>query len=115
MCRVWGEHGQAALELARVCVLNCGPTGSEALKNLVLGGIGSFTIVDASKVSASDLGNNYLGERPLTRPGVIYVAGICKIGFHPPLVKIQFVNAEISAYVCCYWYWNLAIVRTDLH
>lgn len=62
MCRIWGEHGQSALERARVCVLNCGPTGSEALKNLVLGGIGSFTIVDASKVSASDLGNNYLGE-----------------------------------------------------
>jgi amyloid beta precursor protein binding protein 1 len=62
LCRVWGEHGQTALEKAHVCVLNCGPTGSEALKNLVLGGIGSFTIVDASKVSASDLGNNYLGE-----------------------------------------------------
>lgn len=59
---MWGEHGQTALEKARACVLNCGPTGSEALKNLVLGGIGSFTIVDASKVSASDLGNNYLGE-----------------------------------------------------
>lgn len=58
--RVWGEHGQTALEKAHVCVLNCGPTGSESLKNLVLGGIGSFTIVDASKVSASDLGNNYL-------------------------------------------------------
>ncbi|KAG0570361.1 hypothetical protein M758_6G151400 [Ceratodon purpureus] len=58
--RIWGEHGQTALETARVCVLNCGPTGSEALKNLVLGGIGSFTIVDASKVSAADLGNNYL-------------------------------------------------------
>ena len=62
VCRIWGEHGQAALERARVCILNCGPTGSEALKNLVLGGIGSFTIVDASKVSQSDLGNNYLGE-----------------------------------------------------
>ena len=62
LCRIWGEHGQTALEKARVCVLNCGPTGSEALKNLVLGGIGSFTIVDASKVSPSDLGNNYLGE-----------------------------------------------------
>lgn len=62
VCIIWGEHGQAALEGARVCILNCGPTGSEALKNLVLGGIGSFTIVDASKVSQSDLGNNYLGE-----------------------------------------------------
>jgi amyloid beta precursor protein binding protein 1 len=61
------EHGQSALELARICVLNCGPIGLEALKNLVLGGIGSFTIVDASKVSASDLGNNYLGELCFTR------------------------------------------------
>lgn len=66
LCRIWGEHGQTALERARVCVLNCGPTGSEALKNLVLGGIGSFTIVDASEVSVSDLGNNYLGEFPFT-------------------------------------------------
>jgi hypothetical protein len=59
--RIWGEHGQSALERAHICVLNCGPTGSEALKNLVLGGIGSFTVVDASKVCASDLGNNYFG------------------------------------------------------
>lgn len=58
--RIWGEHGQARLEAAKVCLLKCGPTGSEALKNLVLGGIGSFTVVDGSKVEASDLGNNYL-------------------------------------------------------
>jgi len=35
--------------------------GLEALKNLVFGGIGSFTIVYASKVYAFDLGNNYFG------------------------------------------------------
>ncbi|KAJ7522995.1 hypothetical protein O6H91_18G033900 [Diphasiastrum complanatum] len=58
--RIWGDHGQAALEHASVCLLNCGPTGSEALKNLVLGGIGSFTIVDPSRVEAADLGNNFL-------------------------------------------------------
>ncbi len=59
--RIWGEHAQSALKHAHICVLNCGPPGSESLKNLVLGGIGSFTIVDASKVYASDLGNNYFG------------------------------------------------------
>lgn len=57
--RIWGAHGQARLEACRVCMLNCGPTGSETLKNLVLGGIGSFTIVDGSKVSSRDLGNNF--------------------------------------------------------
>ncbi|EFN59362.1 hypothetical protein CHLNCDRAFT_137823 [Chlorella variabilis] len=58
--RVWGAHGQEALEAARVCLLNAGPTGTEALKNLVLGGIHSFTIVDGAKVTAADLGNNFL-------------------------------------------------------
>ncbi len=59
--RIWGQHGQSALEHAHICVLNCRPTGSESLKNLVLGGISSFTVVDASKVCAFDLGNNYFG------------------------------------------------------
>ncbi|KAH9319250.1 hypothetical protein KI387_021019, partial [Taxus chinensis] len=57
---IWGEQGQAALERASVCLLNCGPTGSETLKNLVLGGIGSVTVVDGSKVEVADLGNNFL-------------------------------------------------------
>lgn len=48
------------MENASICLLNCGPTGSEALKNLVLGGIGSITVVDGAKVEASDLGNNFL-------------------------------------------------------
>ncbi|XP_071710815.1 NEDD8-activating enzyme E1 regulatory subunit AXR1-like isoform X2 [Rutidosis leptorrhynchoides] len=58
--RIWGEQGQAALEKASICLLNCGPTGSETLKNLVLGGIGSITVVDGSKVENGDLGNNYM-------------------------------------------------------
>ncbi|KAL5130598.1 NEDD8-activating enzyme E1 regulatory subunit AXR1 [Glycine soja] len=59
-CRIWGEQGQAALEKSSICLLNCGPTGSETLKNLVLGGVGSITVVDGSKVEAGDLGNNFL-------------------------------------------------------
>ncbi|RAL41829.1 hypothetical protein DM860_009011 [Cuscuta australis] len=58
--RIWGEQGQAALEKASVCLLNCGPTGSETLKNLVLGGVGSITVVDGTKVEVGDLGNNFM-------------------------------------------------------
>lgn len=58
--RIWGEQGQSSLEKASICLLNCGPTGSEALKNLVLGGIGSVTVIDGSKVEAHDLGNNFM-------------------------------------------------------
>ena len=58
--RIWGPHGQRRLEDARVCVLNGGPCGSEALKNLVLGGIGSFTLIDDATVTDEDFGKNYL-------------------------------------------------------
>ncbi|KAL3635429.1 NEDD8-activating enzyme E1 regulatory subunit axr1 [Castilleja foliolosa] len=58
--RIWGEQGQTALEKSSICLLNCGPTGSETLKNLVLGGVGSVTIVDGSKVELGDLGNNFM-------------------------------------------------------
>ncbi|KAG2716997.1 hypothetical protein I3760_03G153800 [Carya illinoinensis] len=58
--RIWGEQGQAALEKASICLLNCGPTGSETLKNLVLGGVGSITVIDGSKVDVGDLGNNFM-------------------------------------------------------
>ncbi|GHP10912.1 hypothetical protein PPROV_000964200 [Pycnococcus provasolii] len=60
--RIWGDHGQARLQSANVCMLGCGPVGSETLKNLVLGGIASFTVVDAELVTARDTGNNFLIE-----------------------------------------------------
>lgn len=58
--RIWGHDGQAALEEATVCLLNCSATGAEALKNLVLGGINAFTIVDDAHVSNKDLENNFM-------------------------------------------------------
>ena len=49
--RVWGPHGQEALGRTAVAVLGSGPAASEALKNLVLGGVGSFVVVDDAMVS----------------------------------------------------------------
>jgi amyloid beta precursor protein binding protein 1 len=40
-------------------MINGTATGAETLKNLVLPGIGSFTVVDGSKVEPKDLGNNW--------------------------------------------------------
>lgn len=57
--RLWGDHGQTALESARVCLINATATGAEILKNIVLPGVGSFTIVDDSKVTGADIGNNF--------------------------------------------------------
>ncbi|XP_077982561.1 NEDD8-activating enzyme E1 regulatory subunit-like [Glandiceps talaboti] len=57
--RLWGDHGQAALESARICLINATATGTEILKNLVLPGIGSFTIIDGHRISGQDVGNNF--------------------------------------------------------
>jgi amyloid beta precursor protein binding protein 1 len=57
--RLWGDHGQSSLESAKICLVNATATGTEILKNLILPGIGSFTIVDDHKVTGEDAGNNF--------------------------------------------------------
>jgi len=37
--RLWGDHGQSCLELAKVCLINATATGTEILKNLILPGM----------------------------------------------------------------------------
>lgn len=62
--RLWAASGQQALEDAKVLLLNSGPgvVGVEALKNLILPGIGSYRIVDDTEVTERDLGVNFFLE-----------------------------------------------------
>lgn len=72
--RLWAASGQQALEQSRVLLINSdgpidgadttvgGVAGVETLKNLVLPGVGGFTIVDPATVSESDLGVNFFLE-----------------------------------------------------
>ncbi len=48
--RLWGKEGQQRLAEANVLVLGAGPTATETLKNLVLPGLGRFTVVDDALV-----------------------------------------------------------------
>ncbi|PHH60357.1 hypothetical protein CDD80_1608 [Ophiocordyceps camponoti-rufipedis] len=70
--RLWAASGQNALECANVLLINSGTgtVGVETLKNLVLPGIGSFTIVDEAIVDDGDLGVNFFldeGDRGKSR------------------------------------------------
>jgi len=47
---------------AKVCMLGSTAIASETLKNLVLPGIGHFTVVDSAMVEAADLGHNFFLE-----------------------------------------------------
>ncbi|CAE8654994.1 unnamed protein product, partial [Polarella glacialis] len=60
--RLWGGHGQKALMEAKVCMLGSSACATETLKNLVLPGIGNFTVVDSAKVEAADFGQNFFLE-----------------------------------------------------
>jgi amyloid beta precursor protein binding protein 1 len=59
--RLWAASGQAALEDSHVLLVNAGAgvVGVEILKNLVLPGIGAFTVLDEETVTDADLGVNF--------------------------------------------------------
>lgn len=61
---LWGAGGQEALEETHILLINNGPGVAtvETLKNLVLPGIGHFTILDSALVSEADLGVNFFLE-----------------------------------------------------
>jgi len=61
--RIWGRDGQRRLETARVCLLGADADGAEAMKNLVLGGVASYTIVDGDEVKPWDLADNFLLDK----------------------------------------------------
>ncbi|KAF9552843.1 hypothetical protein CPC08DRAFT_698258 [Agrocybe pediades] len=62
--RLWAASGQSALESSRILVISGTATSTSILKNLVLPGIGHFTILDPLKVTPEDAGNNFFLEGP---------------------------------------------------
>lgn len=57
--RLWASSGQASLESANVIILGAGYLSACVIKNLVLPGMGKFTIVDSRSIDETDLGNNF--------------------------------------------------------
>ncbi|KAJ4474098.1 hypothetical protein C8J55DRAFT_518919 [Lentinula edodes] len=57
--RLWAASGQAALESARILVIPATATATSILKNLVLPGLGHFTVMDDKAATGADAGNNF--------------------------------------------------------
>lgn len=60
--RLWGDHGQAALENGHICLVNATALGTEILKSIVLPGVGAVTIIDDVAASEEDIGSNFFLE-----------------------------------------------------
>ena len=74
--RLWGDHGQTALEKAKVCLIGAPATATEVLKSLVLPGVGRFTIVDGKKVTGEDMGNNFFLDKGRSAYRIYFIYGI---------------------------------------
>lgn len=57
--RLWGMESQARMRNSKILLINIGAVANEIVKDLVLAGIGSLTIVDAHVTSDADFGAQF--------------------------------------------------------
>lgn len=63
--RLWGLEAQTNIRSARVLLINIGSIGTEIAKNIVLSGVGHFSILDNNHiVTEEDLGSQFLLSGP---------------------------------------------------
>lgn len=75
--RLWGPNGQRALMNSNILLINANALGSETLKNLVLPGVGRFTVLDHELVTSADLGSNFfVDQSSLGQPRAEVVANL---------------------------------------
>lgn len=98
--RIWGDDGQRALQSANACVIEASATATEILKNLVLPGIGSFTIVDGHKISAQDgIANFFLAS---SSPGQYRCEAVAKAMYDlNESVRGSYVAVNPSSFLTC--------------
>ena len=79
--RLWGPHGQKKLMESSMVLVNADAVGTETMKNLVLPGIGKFTVLDGKMVSSDDLSNNFfVTPESLDRPRAeVVVETLCEM------------------------------------
>lgn len=70
--RLWGAGGQRKLMNSHILLVNADAVGTETLKNLVLPGVGKFTILDNKVVTPQDASANFfLPEKDIGRYGFL--------------------------------------------
>ncbi|CAL1186827.1 unnamed protein product [Candida parapsilosis] len=57
--RLWATSGQSNLENSHIALINVSATGCEVLKNLILPGIGKYTVIDDRVVTQEHLSSNF--------------------------------------------------------
>lgn len=106
--RLWANNGQSSLESANVIVIEPTITTLELLKNLVLPGIGHFTIVSVdAKINEEDLSNNfYLADDDVGKSKVDTLATNLRelnTDVQYSVIKVDSINAFIGSQDKTFW------------
>ena len=88
--RLWNKSGQSSLEAAHVLVVGASSLSSHILKNLVLPGLGSFTVCDDARVSPDDVASNFFLETDSV--GASYAEELVRL--------VRELNPATSAHAC---------------
>ena len=102
--RLWASSGQTALETSNVLIIGSNSTSTSSLKNLVLPGIGKFTILDDQVVEEKDLGTNFflskdsLGKSRATE-SVKYLKELNQDVQGIAIVKVRVIFSLASVYL----------------
>ncbi|KAF8558232.1 hypothetical protein OG21DRAFT_1455660 [Imleria badia] len=92
--RLWGLEAQQRMRNATILIVRLRGTATEAIKNIVLAGIGKLVIVDTDDVSEEDLGTGFffrdddVGKKKVD-------AAKTRIESLNPLVTIQAVSHDV--------------------
>ncbi|CBY43113.1 unnamed protein product, partial [Oikopleura dioica] len=93
--RLWGDHGQTALENAHVLVAGVNTTSCEAVKSLILPGVGRITLLDHHVVDKEAISSNFfLSKADLGRNCAEAV--ISDISELNPAVKMEYDDRNIE-------------------
>ncbi|PKI82809.1 E1 ubiquitin-activating enzyme [Malassezia vespertilionis] len=93
--RLWGLEAQNKMRSAHVVVVCFSGVATEVIKNIVLSGIGSLTIVDSELVRPDDLGAGFFFRDTDISRKRIAEAPLARVQALNPLVKVR--GAEHSA------------------
>eukprot|EP00171_Calliarthron_tuberculosum_P015737 IDg15737t1 len=94
--RLWGESGQASLSRASVLVIGSTATATETLKNLVLPGIGSFTIVDGTTCADTHASNFFVPAADATPSAASAALHLSELN---PQVSASYIAADASSFL----------------
>jgi molybdopterin/thiamine biosynthesis adenylyltransferase len=89
-----GQEGQSKLRKSKCVVVGVGALGNDLVRNLVLMGIGSITLIDFDKVEKSNLNRTMYSDSDIGKNKAKAVADI--INKHYPYSKIKAITKRVE-------------------